>query len=162
MMISPFRWASFSNWLPTRLNALSSPPEDSPAATICTMRFGKIFGCSAIATARVSPRCTESRTSAIALANGLFSVCSDSMSSASTTVTPAFNTLSNWRQNTLISRTLTAFPIWISRSLLNALALAMETMVLPPDLSSAEATSMFMASMVPVFGFPSAPTTSYL
>ena len=50
---------------------------------------GKIFGCSAIATARVSPRCTESRTSAIALANGLFSVCSDSMSSASTTVTPA-------------------------------------------------------------------------
>ena len=138
------------------------PPDASPAATICTISSGKIFGCRDIATARESPFCTESRTSAIAAANCLFSVCSESMFKASITVTPAFNTLSNCRQKTESSRTLTAFPIWISRSLLNAFARAMDTIVLPPAFSSAVAISIFCASIVPDFGLPSGPTISYL
>ena len=71
----------------------------------------KMKGNSAIAADKVSPFCTASLISSRADLNVLFSVCSANIFSASMTVTPAFNTLSNCRQKTLSSRTLTAFPI---------------------------------------------------
>ena len=90
-----FSFALFSSWLPRRTIQVSRLPDSSPAATMFVNMLSKTFGDFAIASARVSPCWTFSLVLIRAFFRVLFAVCSASILSASTTVTPAERTLEN-------------------------------------------------------------------
>ena len=82
-------WVSFSICTATRSSTVSSVPDDSPASTSATNRRLNTFGCRASAFERMTPPSTSERTSPITSARYLSSVCSSSVTSAATTLTPA-------------------------------------------------------------------------
>src|SRR4051794_11472385 len=79
---------------------MSSVPDDSPASTIATNSRLKTLGCRASAFERITPPSTSERTSRSTSARYLSSVCSSSVTSAATTLTPAAIIVANWRANT--------------------------------------------------------------
>ena len=91
---------SFSICTATRSSTVSSVPDDSPASTMATNSRLKTFGCRASAFERMTPPSISERTSAITSARYLSSVCSSSVTSAATTLTPAAIIVANWRANT--------------------------------------------------------------
>ena len=159
---SPLSLFSFSKCTAILDRDFSSEPDCSPAATMLRSISGNISPCLRIAIESVSPFSTLAFVSTIACASFLFSVCCESMSSASITLTPAFNILLNWRQNTERSLTEAFFlPIFISISLLRRDASLMDTTMLASAFKAALALSKLSASMFPFFFLPSFVTISY-
>ena len=159
---SPLSLFSFSKCTAILDSDFSSEPDCSPAATILRSISGNISPCLRMALESVSPFSTLVLVSMIAAASFLFSVCCESMSSASITLTPAFNILLNCRQNTDKSLTEAFFlPIFISISLLRSDASLTETIMPASAFSAVLALSMLSASTFPFFFLPSFVTISY-
>ena len=148
-------FSSFSNCSAMRLKEISRLPEASPASAMVMKMPEKISRRLAMAAARESPFSMPVRHSATASRRRLFSVCAVSISSASTTGTPALMMLTNWRQKTAMSRALGfLFRKLSSISLPRAPVSAMEATVRPPLRSSSRALSRLSEPIEPFVSLP--------
>ena len=154
--------ASFSNCIAILVREFSKLPDASPALTISTRMLGNSSFCF-IESERVSPFSTLSCVLLIASCNFLFSVCSESISKALITLTPALRILANCLQNTLMSL---AGIFFLPKkdtftSLSSAPCFAIDTGVNPCSFIFLAASSLLSASTAPLTSFPEASTALY-